>query len=204
MSGRMNDIFGFEGGFTRICSKIFDLMILSILWVICCIPLITIGDATSALYYAVVKSVKEDNGYAVKEFFRSFKRNFKSAVIIWLILAAFFAAAQMNAFIIMEMMDDFAGMILTGGCLVVSTYAALMALYAFPALSRFDMPVFWILKLSVYMSVRYFLTSIALVMVLFCFGVLVLRVPLLIIIIPGVIAFVMAEFLERILKKHEP
>ena len=110
----------------------------------------------------------------------------------------------MNAFIIMEMMDNFAGMILTGGCLAVSTYVALMVLYAFPALSRFDMPVFWILKLSVFMSVRYFLTSIALVMVLFCFGVLVLRVPLLIIIIPGVIAFVMAEFLERILKKHEP
>ena len=200
----MNDIFGFEGGFTRICSKIFDLMILSILWVICSIPLITIGDASTALYYAVVKSVKEDNGYAVKEFFRSFKRNFKHALIIWLILAAMFAAAQMNAYIVMITMDDFFGMILAGGCLVISTYIALMALYAFPALSRFDMPAFWILKLSVFMSVRYFLTSIALVMVLFCFGVLVLRIPALIIIIPGVIAFVMSEFLERILKKHEP
>ena len=64
----MKEIFGFEGGFTAACSRIFDLMILGFLWILCSLPIITIGASSAALYYATVKSVKNRNGYAVQEF----------------------------------------------------------------------------------------------------------------------------------------
>ena len=53
----MKEIFGFEGGFTAACSRIFDLMILGFLWILCSLPIITIGASSAALYYATVKSV---------------------------------------------------------------------------------------------------------------------------------------------------
>ena len=86
----------------------------------------------------------------------------------------------------------------------VSVYLIIVACYAFPALSRFDMNVGWILKISMYMVVRYIFTSIMLVIILVCIGAIVWKLPLLVFFAPGPIAFLMSEFLERVLKKHEP
>lgn len=80
----------------------------------------------------------------------------------------------------------------------------IMACYAFPALSRFDMSVGWILKISMYMGVRYLLTSLALLTVLACFGIFIWKIPMLMFLVPGPVVFLMSEFLERVLKKHEP
>ena len=60
-------------------------MILNLLTLICCIPIITAGDAMTALYYMTVKMVKNEECYIVKGYFKSFKENFKQATIIWLI-----------------------------------------------------------------------------------------------------------------------
>jgi len=75
--------------------------------------------------------------------------------------------------------------------------------YAFPALSRYDMPVGWILKISLYMGIHYFVTSLALLAVLICFGAMLWNIPLLMLFAPGAAAFFMSEFLERVLKKHD-
>lgn len=87
---------------------------------------------------------------------------------------------------------------------LASVYLIIVACYAFPALSRFDMNVGWILKISMYMVVRYIFTSIMLVIILVCIGAIVWKLPLLVFFAPGPIAFLMSEFLERVLKKHEP
>ena len=49
-------IFGYEGSFITVTEKIFDIMFLSILWFLSCIPLLTIGAAVTALYYTVQKA----------------------------------------------------------------------------------------------------------------------------------------------------
>ena len=66
------------------------------------------------------------------------------------------------------------------------------------------MGVGWILKISIYMTVRYLLTTLALAVTLLCFGALIWRIPLLFFFAPGPLVFVLSEFLERVLKKHEP
>ena len=43
-----------------VISKTADILLLSALWFICCVPLITIGAATTALYYSCVKAVRRD------------------------------------------------------------------------------------------------------------------------------------------------
>ena len=71
-------------------SRVFDLALLNILWLICCIPIITIGDSTAALYYVALKIVRgKDHGIA-KEFFHSFRENFRQSIgyTVILLLAA--------------------------------------------------------------------------------------------------------------------
>lgn len=72
----------------RALGRLCDFMLLNILWVICSIPLFTIGASTTALYTVMLKVVKNEEGYIVKGFIVAFKENFKKSTIIWLIMAA--------------------------------------------------------------------------------------------------------------------
>ena len=67
----MGEIFGLDGGIMKFLSKVSDICIISILWLICCLPIVTIGASTTAAYYTMVKVVKREIGTLHKEFFRS-------------------------------------------------------------------------------------------------------------------------------------
>ena len=73
---------------TRALSKICDMICLNVLWVICSIPIVTIGASTTALYTVMLKMVRNEEGYIFRGFFKAFKENFKQSTIIWLIVAA--------------------------------------------------------------------------------------------------------------------
>lgn len=198
------EVFGFGGGFVSICEKIFDVLMLGIMCVVCCIPIVTAGSSITALYYSVVKSVKKNQGYPSKEFIRSFKQNLKPGIVLELIFAAAIFILQLNVGIIGEKTDGLVGLFFIVLYTFLTVFAVLMMCYAFPSLSRFDMSVGWILKLSAYMVVRYLGTSVCLLMTLFCFGVLVYKIPVLIFVVWGPLFFVISEFMERILEKHMP
>lgn len=65
-----------------------DLILLNILWFVCCIPLFTIGAASAALWGVMLQRVRKEDIFSARDFFRSFKRNFKRASQVWGILAA--------------------------------------------------------------------------------------------------------------------
>ena len=199
-----NNLFGFGGAYTTIVGKIFDTLMLGVLWVICSLPLITIGASTTALYYAIVKSVKNDEGYASTMFFKSFKKNFLRATILWLIVALAFFLMRLNSGILMAKTEGTFGLVMIGFYTAAAVYVVLTAAYMFPALSRFEMDTFWFLRIALYMVARYFLTSIVIAVILAMAAVFVWRLPLLIFVVPGPVAFLVAEFVERVLAKHAP
>lgn len=57
---------------------------LNILWLVCSLPIFTIGASTTALIYSCMK-LRADEGYVWKNFFKSFKENFRQSTLIWLI-----------------------------------------------------------------------------------------------------------------------
>ncbi len=200
----MKEIFGFDGSFVRFMTKVYDLMVLGFLWILCSIPIITIGASTTALYYAIVKSVKNNNGYPIREFFHGFRQNLKAGTLLWLIVLAVVIILQVNIWFLSSVTDGNFWLFFICLYFAATIYMIAAALYMFPALSRFDMGIGWILKLSLYMVVRYFGTTLALAAALFCIGAFVYRFPILFIFVPAPTLLLMAEFLERVLKNHEP
>ena len=90
----MSELFNMDNPFWRFMGKIADVIILNLLWIICCIPIITIGPATTATYYVALRLADDQDGYIFKNFFKSFKQNFRQGVIIGVIMTvigAFFA-----------------------------------------------------------------------------------------------------------------
>ena len=93
-----------ENFFDRISNSVFydigdklgDIILLSLCWLLCSIPLVTLGASSSALYYAVNKRFKDGSATPTKDFFRSFKQNLRQGIILSVIELLFAGATMFN------------------------------------------------------------------------------------------------------------
>ena len=86
----MGNFFSTDSPIFSILSKVSDMLFISITFIFLCIPIVTIGPASTALYYAIVKVIRRERGYVFREFFKSFKMNFKRGAIVGVILTLIF------------------------------------------------------------------------------------------------------------------
>ena len=70
----MKNIFGYDSKVMQVLSKLGDLILLSILFLICCVPVFTIGAAQAAMHRAVVAMKDPESDYT---WFRAFCMGFK-------------------------------------------------------------------------------------------------------------------------------
>lgn len=82
----MGKWFDIESPLIQFLNKVADLMWLNILTLLCCIPIITVGASLTSAHYVALKLHRNEEGYITKDFFRSFKMNFKQSTAIWLII----------------------------------------------------------------------------------------------------------------------
>ena len=81
----LSGLFNYDNPVWRFIGKFWDVLIVNILWGICSVPVFTIGASTTAMYYVTLRLARDEDGYTIRSFFKSFKENFKQATIIWLI-----------------------------------------------------------------------------------------------------------------------
>lgn len=133
----MGKLFDLDSPFMRALSRMGDLMILNILVLLLCIPIVTAGAAFTAMHFVLLKIVRDEEGYLVKGFFKSFKQNFRQATIIWLIMLFLAALIILDLAIL-----NFSGMdlprIYTILILAVALILLIIGIYVFPVLARFD------------------------------------------------------------------
>lgn len=67
-------------------NKMTDLILLNVLWLLCCLPVLTAGAATTAAYYVSITSIRCGDGYVIRRFFGSFKKNFRQITPVWLVI----------------------------------------------------------------------------------------------------------------------
>ena len=84
----MSNLFNLDGPVLQFINKIVYSVYLNILWFVCCIPVVTVGASTTALFYVTLKISKNEEGSITKAFFHSFQQNLKQGTLIWLILLA--------------------------------------------------------------------------------------------------------------------
>lgn len=121
----------------RAMGKICDMFFLNILWVVCSIPIITIGASTTALYTVMLKFVRNEEGYIFRSFFKAFKENFRQSTVIWLIIAAFGALWWVD-FRIAGMMGAGIGDVLRIIFLIIGFFLLSVTIYIFPLTARYE------------------------------------------------------------------
>ncbi len=86
----LKGLFDLDNPLMQFLSKVAQVLELNLLFLVCSIPVFTIGASLTALYYCFFKEKDGQEGYLIRKFFKSFKENFKQATLLWLILLAFF------------------------------------------------------------------------------------------------------------------
>ena len=81
--------FSYDSKFSQLLLKLAQSCYLNLLWMICSIPVFTVGASTAALYTVTLKMVKDEEGDLTSLFFRAFRENFRQATGLWLILLVF-------------------------------------------------------------------------------------------------------------------
>ena len=198
----MNHFFKYDGPVFVFLTKFCDVLILSTLWILFSIPLVTIGPASAALYHSVNKILFQNEGYTVQTFWKSFCANLKQGVLLTLLcipVAAFAVVSylfsrSLSRGNILEYLY-FAISILTALFLIV------MLTYVFPVLSRFYMTIPEILKASVALAVtRIGFTLLLGIIFILCTGAFLIA-PFIGFILPACYSMASVRLLEPGFKK---
>ncbi|MDE7259160.1 MAG: DUF624 domain-containing protein, partial [Lachnospiraceae bacterium] len=133
----MGKFFDLDSPVMRLLNRVADLLILNILVIICCIPVVTAGAAFTAMHYVILKMIRGEEGYLIRGFFKSFARNFKQAVLIWLLMLLVIAVYVGDSLIF-----NYSGVVfpkpLVIAVVAVGVIIFMIAIYVFPLLARFD------------------------------------------------------------------
>lgn len=150
-------IFSIDSPLMQGLGKLADLMFLNILTLICCIPIVTVGAAWTALYYMTLKIVRDEEVYIARDYFKSFRQNFKQATVIWLIQVLVTAVLGID-FFLMYIDKTQAGfpLVLQVVLLLVTVIAATTFLFVYPVLSKFENTLWNTLKNAFLMGVMQF------------------------------------------------
>lgn len=142
-------------------SRIGDMMMLSLLWFVTSLPIITIGASTTALFDGCIRIIRARDSSVTKDFFRAFKSNFKQSTVIFLIMAViggvifadlyFWANSEMSYADVMNYLSI--------GIAVI--YAATL-LYVFPVQSVFENTIKATLRTAFLMSLKHWYITLGL------------------------------------------
>lgn len=199
----MSDFFSLDNPVMRFLTKLFDVMYLSILWVLFSMPIITIGASTTAMYYTSVKVIRRDRGYVFKEFFKSFKMNFVQATIGWVIVVGGTVLFYSNMKFAYGLEGDM-GTLLTVLYAFMGVFILGCGAYLFPVLSRFTMKMGQLFKTSVFLFFKHFPRSVMMLVVIFAGVCGMYLVRFSIFVVPAVTTLIFSLIMEPILKMHTP
>ncbi len=208
----MNRFFSMDNKFFQAMGRIADLLILNLVFLVCCIPVVTIGPALTALHYVTLKMARNEESYIIRSFFKSFKQNFRQGLIINLILLATIAILYVD-FRLIPAIGGVTAKVLQYLLMVLAFLLAMMYMYIYPVLAKFYNPITAVFKNSLLMAIRHLpYTILELVITVLPFGILLIpnlqmqATLLMIFILLGgaLIAFINGHFFSKIFDNYIP
>lgn len=202
----MGDFFNPEKGIWALLSTLVDVFGLSILWIALCLPVVTIGPATAALYYTVVKYVRGRESGAFGGYLRSFRANLRVGAEATLVVIPVFLLLLGGYRIVCWYGTHLGGM---AYILYVAYYFALVLpagvlCWLFPLLGRFEYGLRDLFRTAFQLTVAYLPSTVIVVLLTFQSAVFCLNRWWPVVVLPSVVMLLVSLFTERIFQKYSP
>ena len=133
----MGKIFSPDSPAIKFLWKMADLIALNLVWLVCCIPIITIGPSTTAMY-CVARTIARGEWPAIfKTFFKAFKENFKQSLLVFLVLLI--PICLVAVYLILSVSGALDGLALIKYlCYLAIVIIGCVCTYAYPLMAHFD------------------------------------------------------------------
>ena len=195
-------LFAMNGPYARVMNWLWNIIVISVLWVICCIPIVTIGASSAAAYYTAAKVIRGKEGTAAREFFHAFATNWKQSAFFSVVYVLVLAVVLLECYYLYHEPDvslTFLYVFYVMALLVVANMQ-----YLFPCMSRFTLGKFQLFRMATLLSFRHLITTILLLLLFAAMCIGVYLMPWGVFLFPGLMFLVKTYPMERVLRKSMP
>lgn len=202
----MSNLFNLDAPIWAWLTELADIMLVSIYWWICSLPIITLGASTTSLFYVLGKKIRKEPVYITRDFFKSFRDNFRQSVPITIIIIVAWVSS------ILYVMLGYESLVSGSVSGIMKIVMPLAIVFVFETIhitinvcavfSRFNMKTYNIFSTAFILVHRHLLTTIIHTVIIAVSMMLLIRLPFFILIMPGAVAGAMSFFIQPIFTKY--
>lgn len=147
----MRNIFSFDGHMMQTLKKIMYLTATNLLFVLCSLPVITMGASFTAMSVILMRIAEGDEPPVISTFVKAFKENFKNSTWIWLLVLAGIASLALNVFMLADDVKNnvIFRVLFWGVCLIL----VFLGVYIFPVIGYYKNSIKGYLHFSLLLAV---------------------------------------------------
>lgn len=157
------DSYG-ENGFFSFMNRLGDLIFLNLVFLITCIPIVTIGDAMISIYSISLKMARGEEGYVIRGYLKAFKENLKQGLIVGIVLEIILSILGLDAWFLYYSTESYrdAGLMVTVAALV---FVIMVMQFLFPLLARYENSISNSIRNAILLSISKLPYTIALIVI---------------------------------------
>ncbi|MBR0313071.1 MAG: YesL family protein [Oscillospiraceae bacterium] len=198
----MHQVFDPDNLWWRFVSRCVDAVGLSVLWAMLCLPVVTVGPASSALYYTVVKCFRQGEKGTFGVFYRAFRENLKQGVIATLICLPVAAALAFGYAVMRASWGSDLGAVMFVAYDIALVVPAGIVCWLFPLLGRFSFRLRDAFRTAAMLALRHLPTTVVTVLLALELGIFTLERWWPVCFAPALCALLTSLFFERIFPKY--
>ena len=154
-----------DSGVMRFLTLVANLAILNVLFIVCSLPVVTLGASLTALNYVALQMIRQEDSYIMRGFFRGFKQNFLQATAIWLILLAAGIFLWLDYWSVSQYFTGAMRTVMLVGLTVLAVMWVMVFLYVFALQARYENTVKQTMKNALFMALLRMPYTVVLVLI---------------------------------------
>ena len=185
--------------------KVGDFFALSVLWLLLCLPVVTIIPASIALFDSVAHCLHGTEDGSVSRFFRTFKSELPRGILLSLVWLAIFCGLLYGFLILFRMGQENSVMAAYSLVYLITMLIPLGVLaWLIPVESRFHHSFFGLFKAAAVYAIGHLPTTILLLVILIVAALMIMVLPILGLLMPAIAVTLQCWFVERVFMKYLP
>lgn len=137
MRGFINSFMSNESAFGRVMNKVYIIICANLMFVLCSLPIVTIGASYAGLYHVMLKTLRGDGMISpFKQFLIGFKNNFKQATIVWIAFVALLIFGWYDVWLCQQAGEPIS--FLRYGIYAMGILLVIVFIYIMPSIAAFE------------------------------------------------------------------
>jgi uncharacterized membrane protein YesL len=177
-----------------------DFFLLNLMWLVACLPVVTIFPSTAAMFGVVRDWVRGKEGSLTRTFIARFRENFGQSLLVGVIWTVFGVALFLD-FLVASKLSFGAEVVLKALLVLVSALYAFGSIFLFPVMVHYEADWKTVIRNSLLMSIGRLPTTVMCLVLLAVMVGLTVVVPFLVIITGSITAYFVYRLCDREFRK---